>query len=99
MRLWVKVTAYQHLTFTTYVILSFYYRAVFLGYQAIRNEDADVVVCGGQENMTMAEHSAFLRGSVRYGDVNFRDTILKDGLTDAIYNIHMGNTGNGSSLI
>lgn len=71
----------------------FCYRAVYVAFQAIRNDDASVIVCGGQENMTLAEHTAYLRGGIRYGDFNFRDTILKDGLTDAIVNIHMGNTG------
>lgn len=66
---------------------------MFLGYQAIRNDDASVVICGGQENMTLAEHSSYIRKGVKYGDFNFKDTILKDGLTDAMCNIHMGNTG------
>ena len=37
-------------------------RAVALGFQAIRNGDASVVVAGGQESMSMSQHAAYLRG-------------------------------------
>jgi len=67
-------------------------RAVALGYQAIRNGDATVIVAGGQESMSMAPHAANLRNGQKMGPVQFVDTMLTDGLTDAFHGIHMGIT-------
>ena len=67
-------------------------RAVALGYQAIRNGDASVIVAGGQESMSMAPHAAHLRGGQKLGSLEFVDTMIKDGLTDAFHGIHMGIT-------
>lgn len=67
-------------------------KTVYLGYQAIRNGDASIVVCGGQENMTLAQHSAFLRSGARLGGLELKDTLLVDGLTDFFTNLHMGQT-------
>src|SRR5262249_16148011 len=67
-------------------------RAVALGYQAIRNGDASVIVAGGQESMSMSPHAANLRNGQKMGGLEFADTMIKDGLTDAFHNIHMGIT-------
>jgi acetyl-CoA C-acetyltransferase len=67
-------------------------RAVALGMQQIANGDADIIVAGGQESMSMAPHAAHLRGGVKMGDTKFVDTMLKDGLLDAFHGYHMGNT-------
>jgi acetyl-CoA C-acetyltransferase len=67
-------------------------RAVALGFQAVRNGDASVVVAGGQESMSMAPHAAYLRGGVKMGPAEFVDTMIKDGLWDAFNGYHMGNT-------
>jgi acetyl-CoA C-acetyltransferase len=67
-------------------------RAVALGYQAIRNGDASIIVAGGQESMSMAPHAAHLRNGQKMGSLEFVDTMIKDGLTDAFHNIHMGIT-------
>jgi acetyl-CoA C-acetyltransferase len=67
-------------------------RAVALGYQSIRNGDASIIVAGGQESMSMAPHAAHLRNGQKMGSLEFVDTMIKDGLTDAFYNIHMGIT-------
>src|SRR5690606_12618145 len=67
-------------------------RAVALGYQAIVNGDSEVVVAGGQESMSQAPHAAYLRAGQRMGDVQFVDTMLKDGLWDAFHGYHMGQT-------
>jgi len=67
-------------------------KTVQLGYQAIRNGDSSIVVCGGQENMTMSQHSAYLRAGTKLGSIDLKDTMLVDGLTDAFEKIHMGNT-------
>src|ERR671929_1785116 len=67
-------------------------RAVALGYQAILNGDADVVVAGGQESMSQAPHVAHLRNGTKMGNVEFVDTMIKDGLWDAFNGYHMGTT-------
>jgi acetyl-CoA C-acetyltransferase len=67
-------------------------RAVALGYQAILNGDSDIVVAGGQESMSMAPHVAHLRNGTKMGNVEFIDTMIKDGLWDAFNGYHMGTT-------
>ena len=67
-------------------------RAVALGYQAILNGDASVIVAGGQESMSLAPHAAYLRSGTKMGALEFTDTMLKDGLIDAFHGYHMGIT-------
>jgi acetyl-CoA C-acetyltransferase len=67
-------------------------RAVALGMQQIALGDANIIVAGGQESMSMAPHAAHLRGGVKMGDMKMIDTMIKDGLTDAFYGYHMGIT-------
>lgn len=67
-------------------------RAVALGVQAIKAGDSRIVVAGGQESMSRAHHSQFLRGGAKVGNVNFIDTMIYDGLTDVFHNYHMGIT-------
>ncbi len=67
-------------------------RAVAIGMQQIANGDADVIVAGGQESMSMAPHAAHLRAGTKMGDLKFVDTMIKDGLWDAFHGYHMGNT-------
>jgi acetyl-CoA C-acetyltransferase len=67
-------------------------RAVALGYQAILNGDADIVVAGGQESMSMAPHCQYLRSGVKMGNFEMVDTMIKDGLWDAFNGYHMGTT-------
>ncbi|WP_293949558.1 acetyl-CoA C-acetyltransferase [Sneathiella sp.] len=67
-------------------------RAVALGYQAIVNGDSKIVVAGGQESMSQAPHCAHLRNGQKMGNVEFIDSMLKDGLLDAFHGYHMGNT-------
>lgn len=67
-------------------------RAVMLGAQHVQLGDAGIVIAGGQESMSMAPHVAHLRPGAKMGDVKFVDSMIKDGLTDAFYGYHMGNT-------
>ena len=67
-------------------------RAVALGLQQIRNGDAEIVVAGGQESMSMAPHAAHMRNGVKMGEFKFLDTMMKDGLIDAFHGYHMGTT-------
>jgi acetyl-CoA C-acetyltransferase len=67
-------------------------RTVALGMQAIKLGDADIVLAGGQESMSQAPHCAHLRNGQKLGDLNFVDTMLRDGLWDAFHGYHMGVT-------
>jgi acetyl-CoA C-acetyltransferase len=68
-------------------------KATHLAAQAIRCGDADIVIAGGQENMSAAPH--VLNGSrdgFRMGDAKLVDSMLSDGLWDAYNDYHMGVT-------
>ncbi|MBU6513031.1 MAG: acetyl-CoA C-acetyltransferase [Betaproteobacteria bacterium] len=68
-------------------------KAVMLAAQAVRDGDAEIVVAGGQENMSAAPH--VLPGSrdgMRMGNWNLVDTMVHDGLWDAFNHYHMGTT-------
>ena len=67
-------------------------RAVALGMQQIANGDANIIVAGGQESMSMAPHAMHLRNGVKMGAAYMVDTMMHDALTDAFYNYLMGNT-------
>ncbi len=67
-------------------------RAVAIGMQQIANGDADIIVAGGQESMSMSQHAAHLRAGTKMGDMKLMDTMLKDGLLDAFHGYHMGTT-------
>ncbi|HEX5211808.1 MAG TPA: acetyl-CoA C-acetyltransferase [Pseudolabrys sp.] len=67
-------------------------RSVALGFQQIANGDAEIVVAGGQESMSMAPHCQHLRAGVKMGAFEMIDTMIKDGLWDAFNGYHMGNT-------
>ncbi len=68
-------------------------KAVHLAAQAVRCEDARMVIAGGQENMSLAPH--LLPGSrngLRMGHWNLIDSVLSDGLWCAMSDCHMGST-------
>jgi acetyl-CoA C-acetyltransferase len=67
-------------------------RAVAIGMQQIATGDADIIVAGGQESMSMAPHAEHLRQGVKMGDYTMIDTMLKDALLDAFNGYHMGVT-------
>src|SRR6056297_1674218 len=67
-------------------------RAVALGAQHIMLGDAEMVVAGGQENMSMSPHAAALRQGQKMGDLKYIDTMIRDGLWDAFNGYHMGQT-------
>jgi acetyl-CoA C-acetyltransferase len=68
-------------------------RAVNLAAQSIRCGDAQVVICGGQENMSLAPHALpRSRSGQRMGPWQLEDTMIRDGLWDVFNNYHMGTT-------
>ena len=68
-------------------------KSVHLAAQAIKCGDADVIIAGGQENMSLAPHALpKSRDGQRMGDWQLKDTMLTDGLIDAFNDYHMGVT-------
>ncbi|MEM6441796.1 MAG: acetyl-CoA C-acetyltransferase [Pseudomonadota bacterium] len=67
-------------------------RSVALGTQHVQLGDAEIVVAGGQESMSLSTHAAHLRAGKKMGDLSFTDTMIKDGLWDAFNGYHMGMT-------
>jgi acetyl-CoA C-acetyltransferase len=67
-------------------------RTVALGAQAIGAGDSSIVVAGGQESMSLSTHAAYLRAGQKFGDLQFIDTMIRDGLWDAFNGYHMGVT-------
>ena len=67
-------------------------RAVALAAQHIQLGDAAIVAAGGQENMTLSPHAAHLRAGRKMGDMQYIDTMIRDGLWDAFNGYHMGQT-------
>jgi acetyl-CoA C-acetyltransferase len=68
-------------------------KAVMLAAQAIRDGDAEIVVAGGQESMSLAPHALMgSREGQRMGDWKMVDTMITDGLWDVYNQYHMGIT-------
>ena len=65
-------------------------KSVMLGAQAIQNGDAEIVVAGGMENMSLIPHYLHLRNGHKLGPTTMVDGMQKDGLTDAYDNNAMG---------
>ena len=65
-------------------------KAVMLGAQAIQCGDAEIVVAGGMENMSLIPHYMHLRNGTKFGPATMIDGMQKDGLTDAYDNSAMG---------
>jgi len=65
-------------------------KAVMLGAQAIQCGDAEIVVAGGMENMSLIPHYLNLRNGTKFGPTSMIDGMQKDGLTDAYDNSAMG---------
>ncbi|CAN5157864.1 acetyl-CoA C-acetyltransferase [soil metagenome] len=67
-------------------------RSVALAAQAVAQGDADIVVAGGQESMSLSPHARSLRVPIKMGSASLVDTMVLDGLTEAFNNYHMGVT-------
>jgi acetyl-CoA C-acetyltransferase len=67
-------------------------RAVALGAMHVQLGDAAIVMAGGQESMSLSPHVAHLRAGQKMGDMQFIDSMIRDGLWDAFNGYHMGQT-------
>jgi acetyl-CoA C-acetyltransferase len=67
-------------------------KAVMLAAQAIQNDDAEIIIAGGQESMSNAPYVLDkARSGYRLGNGEIVDSMVKDGLWDVYNNVHMGN--------
>jgi acetyl-CoA C-acetyltransferase len=79
--------------FTVNMVCGSGMQAIALGAQAIRLGDADVILCGGTESMSNAPYLLDrARSGYKLGDGVLVDSLLRDGLTDAFSQTHMGKT-------
>jgi len=68
-------------------------KAVMLAAQAVKCGDSDIVIAGGQENMSASPHVLLgSRDGFRMGDAKLVDTMITDGLWDVYNQYHMGQT-------
>jgi len=67
-------------------------RSVVSGFQSLQTGDSNIVIAGGQENMSLAPHVIHLRDGKKLGDAELVDSMIKDGLWDAFHGYHMGVT-------
>ena len=65
-------------------------KAVSMAAQAIKAGDADVIVAGGMENMSLVPHYYNARVATKLGDIKMQDGMVLDGLTDVYNKVHMG---------
>ncbi len=68
-------------------------KAITQAVQAIQLGDADIVVAGGMENMSLTPHYLQGRTGKKMGNINLEDGLLKDGLTNVYDGKHMGTCG------
>ena len=65
-------------------------KSISMAAQAIAAGDADVVVAGGMENMSLAPHIVPMRTGLKFGSTQLIDVMQKDGLLDAFDQVAMG---------
>lgn len=67
-------------------------KAVSLAANAIACKQADLIIAGGQENMSLGMHGIYIRGGKKFGDEKLIDCMMYDGLTDVFSGVAMGIT-------
>ena len=67
-------------------------RSVISGFQTIKLDEAKYIICGGQENMSLAPHALTYKDEKKLSQDRLIDTMINDGLIDAFNNYHMGVT-------
>lgn len=66
--------------------------SIALGCDAIRLGRSNIVIAGGHESMSQSPHGINIRNAAKMGNMPAEDLMIKDGLTDAFSNLHMGLT-------
>jgi len=73
-------------------------KSIAFASQAIQCGDADIVVAGGMENMSMIPHYLSGRKGQKFGDIKIEDGLLKDGLINVYDGKHMGTCGDACAV-
>lgn len=73
-------------------------KSIAFAAQAIQCGDADIVVAGGMENMSMIPHYMQARKGQKFGDLKIEDGLLKDGLVNVYDGKHMGTCGDACAV-
>jgi acetyl-CoA C-acetyltransferase len=73
-------------------------KSIALGAQAIQCGDAEIVVVGGMENMSLIPHYLQARKGQKFGDMGLTDGLLKDGLINVYDEKHMGTCGDACAV-
>ena len=67
-------------------------RSVISGFQSLKLDEAKYIICGGQENMSLAPHALIYRNEKKLSEDKLIDTMIHDGLIDVFNNYHRGVT-------
>ena len=67
-------------------------KAVSIAAHAIASKEADLIIAGGQENMSLGMHGTYIRCGKKFGDEKLIDFMMYDGLTDVFSGVAMGIT-------
>lgn len=67
-------------------------KSICLGVNSIIAENAECIIAGGAENMSLGLHGSYIRAGAKFGNINMIDLMQYDGLTDAFSNKAMGIT-------
>ncbi|MCC8376949.1 MAG: acetyl-CoA C-acetyltransferase [Rickettsia endosymbiont of Graphium doson] len=72
-------------------------KTVALAAASIMTGDNDIVIAGGQENMSLGMHGSYIRAGAKFGDIKMVDLMQYDGLTDVFSGVFMGITAENIS--
>ncbi|ABV75399.1 acetyl-CoA acetyltransferase [Rickettsia akari str. Hartford] len=72
-------------------------KSVALAANAIMTGDNEIVIAGGQENMSLSMHGSYIRAGAKFGDIKMVDLMQYDGLTDVFSGVFMGITAENVS--
>ncbi len=73
-------------------------KSIVFAAQSIKCGDAEIVVAGGMENMSMTPHYMQARKGQKFGDIKIEDGLLKDGLVNVYDGKHMGTCGDACAV-
>ena len=73
-------------------------KTIMMAAQAIALGDAETIVAGGMENMSLAPHIVPMRTGVKFGETQMEDVMQKDGLVDAFDQVAMGTYADATAI-
>ena len=73
-------------------------KTIMMAAQAIALGDAEVVIAGGMESMSLTPHIVRMRAGIKFGGTQMEDVMQKDGLTDAFDQVAMGTYADATAI-